>query len=193
MGKSKGITMNASFLTGQRVYLRALNEMDADGVYVSWLNNPKVCLHNAHHYYPYTKNMALEYIRALAKDRSKLVLAVCLNQSNRHIGNISLQGINQISRSAEFAILMGEMDCWGQGYAKEAANMIVEHGFSQLNLNRIYCGTSIENEGMKRLATFLRMKEEGLRREAFFKGNRFMDLVEYGVLRKEFFERKGVK
>jgi len=39
---------------------------------------------------------------------------------------------------------------------------------------------------MKKLAIKLKMREEGLRREAIYKNGRYLDIVEYGVLRHEF-------
>jgi RimJ/RimL family protein N-acetyltransferase len=40
---------------------------------------------------------------------------------------------------------------------------------------------------MRKLATKLRMKQEGIRRESMFKNGAYMDIVEYGVLKKEFY------
>jgi len=99
---------------------------------------------------------------------------------------VALQRIDPIARSAEFAIVIGEREAWGKGVGKEAGRLICQHGFSVLNLNRIHCGTFETNEAMRRLAVDLGMREEGRRREAAFKDGRFVDVVEFGVLRAEF-------
>ena len=125
---------------------------------------------------------ALEYIRAVRARRDCLVLAVVLRDGDRHIGNISLQSIDPISRSAEFAIVMGDKATWGKGYGEEAGALIVAHGFRALNLHRIYCGTFESNQGMRKLAERLGMREEGRRRDAAFKDGEFVDVIEYGVL-----------
>ena len=105
------------------------------------------------------------------------------------VGNIALQSIDPVSRSAEFAVVLGDRRCWGKGYSKEAARLILDHGFSELNLNRVHCGTAEGNRAMRKLAASLGMKEEGRRRQAFFKGGAFRDVLEYGILRNEYLRR----
>ena len=178
--------MTDAFLNGETVYLRPLRESDADGPYVSWLNDPDVCRFNSHRVFPYTRPAALDYIRGTLGNRQNLVLAVCLKENDRHIGNMSLSNIENQSSHAEYAVMMGEKDCWGKGYAKEAARLLLAHGFNALNLHRIYCGTSDENEAMQKLALYLGMQEEGRQREAHFKNGRYHDILLYGVLRQEF-------
>lgn len=180
--------MNApSFLQTPRLYLRSLVSSDIDGSYVNWFNDEEVCQFNGHHIFPYHREEALTYITHIASSHTELVLAIIQRGDERHIGNISLGNIDSVYRSAEFAILIGERDCWGKGYAKEAAQTLILHGFNSLNLHRIYCGTSVDNVPMQKLASALKMKQEGLRREAMFKNGRYLDVIEYGVLRMEYF------
>jgi RimJ/RimL family protein N-acetyltransferase len=88
--------------------------------------------------------------------------------------------------------LLGNKKFWGGGYGEEAAKLIVEYGFQRLNLHRIYCGTLEENEGMKKLAKKLAMREEGLRREAIFKNGVYQSILEYGVLKDEYLKGNEV-
>ena len=55
-----------------------------------------------------------------------------------------------------------------------------------LNLNRIACGTFENNKGMRKLAEYLGMCEEGRRRRAVYKYGRYVDVIEYGVLKDEY-------
>lgn len=178
--------MKDAFLTGKNIYLRALNKEDALGEYVNWFNDAEVCKYNSHHIFPYTKEKAAEYIIFVNSSNKNLVLAIIDKQNNKHIGNISLQNICYMANSAEFAIIVGNKDSWGKGYSKEASKLIINHGFLELNLNRIYCGTSIENVPMQKLALYLGMKEEGKRRQAIYKNGKYLDIIEYGILREEY-------
>jgi len=173
------------FLIGKNVYLRGLSKEDLEGNYITWLNDGEVCAYSSHHVFPYSKESAETYIKSTSDSRAALVLAMVLKENDLHIGNIALQNIDYINRSAEFAILLGEKDYWGRGYSKEAAIMLVKHGFTELNLHRIYCGTTTENIAMKKLATSLGMVEEGRRRNASFKRGRYIDIIEYGLLKAE--------
>jgi ribosomal-protein-alanine N-acetyltransferase len=189
MGKSNGANMNDAFLTGNTVYLRSLRDEDAFGDYVGWLNNPEVCKYNSHHVFPYNKKKALAFIESTHTETDRIVLAVCIKENDQHIGNISLQKIDLISRNAEFAILLGNMRYWGKGVGTEASMLLLEHGFRELNFHRIGCGTSSDNIGMQKLAMSLGMKEEGRRRESLFKHGVYVDMIDYGILEKEFFDR----
>lgn len=178
--------MKNPFLIGQDIYLRALEESDVQGNYANWLNDAEICQFNSHHVYPQTKENLLEYVRNVQKSKNDLVLAIILKKTDEHIGNISLQCISYINRSAEFAILIGEKKYCGKGFAKQAGELIIKHGFLALGLNRIGCGTSSDNLPMQKLAINMQMKEEGRRLEALYKNGKYADIIEYGVLKMNF-------
>ncbi|MFH0969688.1 MAG: GNAT family protein [Patescibacteria group bacterium] len=181
--------LNKSFLEGKKIYLRPLTANDINDNYISWLNDSEVCKYNSHHAFPYNKHKAEEYLKNISLSKEILVLAIITKRSEKHIGNISLQQIDLLNSSAEFAILLGDKNYWGKGIAKEASVLIVNHGFKELNLHRIYCGTSSENIAMQKLAEFLGMSEEGRRKEAQFKNGRYNDILEFGILKKDFFKK----
>jgi RimJ/RimL family protein N-acetyltransferase len=99
-----------------------------------------------------------------------------------HIGNVSLQSLSWINRSAEFAIIMGEKEYWGQGYGEEALRFVLEHGFKKLGLNRIWTGTGSSNVGMQKLAERVGMILEGRSRQGKFNDGKFLDIYHYGIL-----------
>lgn len=178
-----------AFLKGADIHLRALQESDCQGAYLNWFNDPEVCRFNSHHLFPYRQEEAEEYVRTATVSPSDLVLAIILTAGDRHIGNVSLQNINPVHRSAEFAIVLGEKEVWGKGYSKQAARLVLDHGFLTLNLHRVECGTAATNVPMQKLAEFLGMKEEGRRRQSLFRENRYLDVVEYGVLKEEYLRK----
>jgi len=174
------------FLLGERIYLRALVDEDANENYPLWFNDEEVCAGNSHHVYPYSRDEARQYIRNVNADRSQLVLAICLQDiGNKHIGNVALQNIHPVYRSAEFAIVIGDKECWNKGYGKEAAALMIDHGFGTLNLHRVTCGTFETNIGMMVIALWLGMKQEGVRRDAAFKDGKYLPVIEFGMVRNE--------
>jgi RimJ/RimL family protein N-acetyltransferase len=170
------------FLTGERTRLRPLVAADVDGPYLTWFNDPEVSRLNSHHVFPYTRAEAIAWVEALTGRRDRLVLAIEVER--RHVGNISLQDIDTVGRSAELAIVL-DKSVWGTGVGTEAARLLVAHGFSALNLNRIACGTVAANAGMRKLAEKLGMTQEGVRREAVWTDGAYHDIVEYGLLARE--------
>jgi len=170
------------FLEGENIYLRNLELNDLSNNYLSWLNDQKASLQNSHALFPYTINQIKAYIESTFQNRNLIVLAIVVKEKNIHIGNISLQNINWINRNAEYAILLGNKNYWRKGIAFEASELIIRHGFNNLNLHRIYCGTTSENIGMNKLANKLNMKKEGIRCDAFYKNGKYIDIIEYGLL-----------
>src|SRR5215212_2034651 len=171
---------NIVFLKGSRIHLRALMEQDLNSNYLQWLNDEEVCRNNSHASFPNTEEKMRAYYSGLQNQQSQVVLAIIDTASGKHIGNVSLQNINWLSRNGEFAILLGDKEFWKGGYGEEAAKLIVEYAFDRLNLHRVYCGTLKNNEGMKKLAIKLKMQEEGVRREAIYKNGSYQDIIEYG-------------
>lgn len=178
--------MQDPFLIGEHVYLRALRSADADGAYPSWFNDSDSCAGNSHHVFPYTRQSASDYIEAVGRSRDSLVLAIVLRESGQHVGNIALQSIHPINRCADFSIMIGESAARAKGIGEAAGKLLLAHGFDALNMHRIGCGTFANNSAMVKLALALGMKEEGRRREAAYKDGRYLDVVEFGILRTEF-------
>jgi len=173
-------------LQGKNIYLRELCMNDAEGNYPNWFNDPEVTRYNSHGESTYSKEMAKEYIQMVTNSNTHRVFAVVETSTQKHIGNIALQAINTKAHNAEFAILIGEPSVYGKGLGEEAGKLLLEHGFADLGLHRIYCGTSSNNLGMQRLAIKLGMKQEGLRRDGLLKNGEFADIVEYGILEDEY-------
>lgn len=177
--------MQQPFLIGESIYLRTINESDLNENYQQWFNDAEVCQFNSHHRFPnYRQNMQ-SYFDEVIKSGNNLILAIIDKGTEVHIGNISLQNIDSLNQSAEFAIIIGNKEFWSRGVGKEAAQLVIEHGFKQLNLHRVYCGTSIENIGMQKLAEALGFVKEGTARDAMFKNGKFQDIISYGLIRHE--------
>lgn len=164
------------------ISLRALNKNDIQGNYKYWFNDAEIVEFNSHGRFPMTPEKLYDYVKLVSASNKALVLAIIDNESDLHIGNISLQAINWIDRNAEIAFLLGEKAFWSKGIMFEAGSLLIEHGFKTLNLHRIHCGTSSANIGMQKLAEKLGMKEEGVRKEALYKNGKYLDIVEYGIL-----------
>ena len=173
------------FLKGERVYLRQLNDADANRA-VEWFNDAEVCVGNSHHVLPHTRQDAIEYIHC-TEDFALAIIAT--DYEGIHIGNVALQNIHPVYRSADFSIIIGERDYWGKGYGKEAATLMFDHGFKAMNLHRIACGTFSTNTAMRKLTRSLGMSVEGLRIDAAYKNGEYLDVSEYGILREDWLNR----
>jgi len=180
-----------SIRIGDNYFVRSFQESDLGGAYPTWFEDQEVCKYNSHGKFFKTREYYYEFYKSLNHE-DHLVWAIC-NDEHGHIGNISLQNISQINRNAEFAIILGNKRHWGRGVGKLAGEMLISHGFNNLNLERIYCGTAETNEGMCKLAVALGMREEGRRRSHLYLSGKWVDMIEYGILKLDAQEKYQLK
>jgi RimJ/RimL family protein N-acetyltransferase len=95
--------------------------------------------------------------------------------ADRPIGGTNLTGIT--GRTATFAIMIGEKDCWGKGYGTEATRLMLEYGFRTLGLHNIMLTAYSFNE--RGIRAYLRagFREIGRRRQVIFRDGQLHDLV----------------
>jgi RimJ/RimL family protein N-acetyltransferase len=102
-----------------------------------------------------------------------------------HIGNCSLHDIVWRSRKAEFAIAIGEKQYWGRGYATAATKLMLEYGFGELNLHRIYLYTFSFNNGAIRAYEKVGFKHEATLRDDVYREGKFHNTYLMGILKPE--------
>ena len=120
-----------------------------------------------------------------SRDRN-IRLAIISNADDAHIGNVQLTSIHPVNRSAEFSIFIGDKRCWSQGYGREAMRKMLQHGFGDLNLNRIHLTVLASNERAIRLYESAGFKVEGRLAQAVFKNGSYHDLIAMAALRQDF-------
>lgn len=174
---------------GKDYFVRPLSADDINGPYTSWFEDQEVCRYNSHGKLFRARAYYQEYLDG-SNLQDRVVWAIC-HVKDGHIGNISLQDISLIDRTAEFAIILGDKRHWGKRVGLLAGKKLLAHGFDKLNLERIHCGTAATNEGMKKLALAMGMVQEGTRRQHLFLDGARVDIVEYGILRPEFKKQSG--
>lgn len=100
------------------------------------------------------------------------------------LGCGSLWGIDAFNRYAHLGMsLLAEAR--GQGYGTEMVRLLCHYGFRYRNLRRLELETLADNVAMRRTAEKCGFKHEGTQREREYDGDRFADMVIYGLLRRE--------
>ena len=178
--------MSAQRLEGAVIYLTPLSEADVSESYVEWLNDAVVCRDNSHGTIHNTRARTLDYVRSVQDSETTKAFAIRLKTTGKHVGNVSIQKIDPVNRSAELAILIGEKEAWGQGVGTDAYRLLIDYGFTELNLNRIYSGQTARNKAMIRVCEKVGMTQEGLLRQAMFKNGEYLDVVVHALLRDDY-------
>ena len=176
-----------ALLMGERCYLRALREEDIRGNWLHWFNDPEVTRYMLRGAFPTTVESQTEFFRDVASGSvSDIVLAIVTRDGDRHVGNIGLHRIDWQNRYAEYGVVIGERDFWGQGIGTEATRLICGHGFDRLNLHRIWLGVFSEHQAAIRMYERVGFKVEGTLREEILRGGKYSDKVVMGLLAEEF-------
>ena len=174
-------------LRGRSVLLRPVKRSDIS-YFLRWFNDPEV-IQYLELYLPMTEMSEEKFIEELGTTRAKsdviLVIEAVGANSTRPIGNCGLHDINSKDHKAIFGIVIGEKDYWNKTYGTEAARLLIDYGFQQLNLHRISSSAFSFNERSIKLHKKLGFHEEGRLRQAMFKNGQYHDLVLFGILREE--------
>jgi diamine N-acetyltransferase len=175
--------MEAPFILGERIYLRPLDEADLDRC-LRWINDPDVLVTLGRRR-PTGRAAELEWLRGQYKSDEHMNLAIVLVDGDRHIGNCGFNEIDYVNRCAVFGILVGEKDTWGNGYAPEAAQLILKYGFEELGLHRIGLDVYSHNARAIRAYEKAGFVREGTLRESYFRNGVYQDTIMMSVLESE--------
>jgi RimJ/RimL family protein N-acetyltransferase len=109
-------------------------------------------------------------------------LLVC--DGDERVGDVSLAPIDDRRGWANLGYAV-HPDYQGEGYATEAARLVVDHGFAALGLHRVSATIHADNEASKRVAEKLGFTHEGTKRDDDFVDGDYVDREVYGLLREE--------
>jgi RimJ/RimL family protein N-acetyltransferase len=176
--------MKNAFIIGETVYLRPL-ELDDLHLCQKWMNDPQVrrFISPVH---PLNQLAEKAFLEELHKRPEDIILAIVLQNGDRHIGNTGFHNMNHVDRMAEFGIVIGETDCWQKGCGTETTRLMVDYGFNTLNLHRIYLRVHADNPRGEAVYEKVGFRREGLMRQARFHDGRYHDVILMGILREEF-------
>lgn len=135
----------------------------------------------------HTRADSRRYIRQarLARLRSATYEFAALDDgTSRLLGVVGLHRVDWSRRSASLGYWIRSSE-WGHGLGTEAAGCVTEHGFRTLGLNRIEAHVAPDNLRSQRVVGKLGFKAEGLARDIELVAGRFVDHVQYSLLRRE--------
>lgn len=88
-------------------------------------------------------------------------------------------------RNAEIGYWLGE-PYWSKGYITKAIKLIVEYGFKELNLIRIFAGVFEHNKASQRVLEKTGFRLECISKKAVIKNNEIIDEYKYVIINEKF-------
>jgi len=169
-------------IRGKHVILRPVEERDLP-LLARWRNAPE---NRRFFFSPFLINPGGQkrWYDELLADRNRLILMVDTIDGCT-VGMIGLDKIDWRNQEAESGLFLLDPEQRGQGYAEEAALLMTNYAFDELNLHRLYAVVYDFNEGVIALCEFFGFQREGVLRQAAYSGGKFHDKVILGLLREE--------
>ncbi|PEE33867.1 GNAT family N-acetyltransferase [Bacillus pseudomycoides] len=134
--------------------------------------------------YPYLLEHAESWIQQhprLIENGDAYPFAVVLKDENVLIGTMTLR-IDKQHNKGELAYWIGK-DYWGKGYATESAKKVMDFGFCELNLNRIWAPAMSKNQSSTQVMKKIGMTCEGTLKQDVLKWGTYEDVDIYGILK----------
>lgn len=110
---------------------------------------------------------------------------------DRLIGEIGMDGVDQMHGETFVGIGLGERDSWGRGYGTDAMRIILRFAFTELNLRRV--SLNVFDYNPRAIASYKKVGfvEEGRLRRFLYRDGHRWDLIFMGMLREEWELHKG--
>ncbi|MCL6449903.1 MAG: GNAT family N-acetyltransferase [Acetobacteraceae bacterium] len=134
-----------------------------------------------------------EWIKALAGKKDAHAFMIVERDGGRAVGFIQLRNVDQRDRCCELSIEIGEKDCWGKGYGREAVRLALGLAFEELGLNRVGAACHEFNPRAIRCFEAAGFRREGVYRAALFRDGRFWADVQLSILAGEYFSQKATR
>lgn len=175
-------------IKGRMLTLRAIEERDLLLLH-KWANDPVTQDGIGEIHFPSSMDFHQAWFQNLKSDRLNQRFVVDLPETGI-IGISSIVNIDWRNRHAWHGLVLGESQQRGKGYGVDAIMATMRYAFEELNLERLD-GSMIEYN-QQSIATYcgkkLGWKEEGRRRNYFYRKGRYWDQVVVGITRVDYFE-----
>lgn len=164
--------------------LRCIELKDLPALY-QYKNDPEIAALLGGFSFGYSMKDLQDWFEFHRQRKDEVVWSIVKGNNDVCLGHVALYKIDYRVRMAEFAILIGDKSAWGKGVGMACTKFVLEYGFRELNLNRIYLEVLSTNERAIKLYSSIGFKEEGRLRQSQYKGDHYIDVLIMGILRDE--------
>jgi RimJ/RimL family protein N-acetyltransferase len=172
-------------IEGEKVRIRAIEKSDIAEI-MKWINDPEV-KSNLLMRYPVSQYQEERWIEtALAADNQRNKTFALETKDGVYLGGIGLHKIDWENSNAEVGIVIGKKEYWNKGYGTDAMLAILDFGFNQMNLHRIYLRVFEFNQRGIRSYEKCGFQKEGVLRQDRYRQGRYYNTIIMGILKEEF-------
>jgi len=179
-----------TFINGKNVDLLPGNNLDHLNLYVKW-DNDQETRHYARNMFPISTEEYKKWIEELKIGTpSEMQFEIWHKNDKKIIGYVGFNHINWSDRSANIGMVIGEQEYRNKDLGTEAAALIIEYGFNELNMFKIGCGMYEVNVGSWKVAEKLGMQRALVYQEQAWVDGKYVDEYEYCIFYDEWIEKR---
>lgn len=167
-------------LSGKLVTLRELRESDLQYTH-KWVNFRELKLHTGP-YRPVSEAETKRWYEAVTRDANGHIFIIQSSADDQVFGICSLVNVDPVARKGELRIKVGEQTHWDKGAGTEATRLLVEFGFKDLNLHRIYLHVFANNQRAIHLYEKCGFAREGRLRDDIFLDGQYQDSLVMAII-----------
>jgi len=170
-------------IIGESCYLSPLCHDEVEK-YTEWVNDMETGLYVLFASSVIDINKERSILEYLSKHDT--VMAIVEKECNKSVGICGLHNRNDVHRTANFGIFIGDKNYWGQGIGTEATMLMLDYAFQVLNLNSVHLEVVDFNKRAIACYDKCGFKYAGKKRQAIFMAGIYHDLFIYDITASEF-------
>jgi len=172
-------------IKGKKVMLRAIEEDDLPTLH-KWANDPDIWYLLGGWHFPSSMDYMKQYFHNLKHDQLNQRFAIEAPNVGL-IGTANLVDIDWKNNHAFHGMMLGSKDSHGKGYGTDTIMAIMRYAFEELHFERLDSAMIEYNQiSLNVYCKKCGWKEEGMRRNWFFRKNRYWDKIIVGITRKDY-------
>ncbi|WP_420573091.1 GNAT family N-acetyltransferase [Kordia sp.] len=166
-------------LTGEKLYLRALEPEDLDFIYK--IENDESIWEISATQTPYSRFLIKQYLENAHQDiyEAKQLRLVMVNNKKESIGLIDLFNFDPKNKRVGVGLLIAKREHRHKGYGKEALQLVCEYAYKYLHVHQLYANIAEDNLASIQLFESLGFKQIGVKYDWTFVNGEFKNELLY--------------
>lgn len=165
------------------IYLRPIQKDDTDLI-VKWRNQ-----NNVRNYFIYqadfTREGHLYWLHEVVEKGRAAQMMICEKETGKPVGSVYIRDIDHTHHKGEYGIFIGEESARGKGVGTSAAKLMIEYGFKELGLHRIYLRVLSGNDQAVRSYEKAGFVREGYLKDDAYINGKYVDIVWMAIVNEE--------
>lgn len=134
---------------------------------------------------PFTAEGHEKWMKTRVETGEVVQFIIRIKENHELIGSVYLRDIDKENKSAELGIFIGEPTALEKGYGTEATRQIVQYGFCELGLHRVFLRVFADNQRAISCYKKAGLIEEGIAKDMILQNGQYKDMMFMSIIHSE--------